>query len=68
MELKVYHFENYNEGYLLVAANSLAEAYQIVNNAGYNIMFNVTNTLAIYKNYSPSCDKGFIILNRIKYK
>ena len=65
MELKVYHFENYDEGYLLVAANSLVEAYRVVNDAGYNIMFNVKNTFATYKSYLPDCDKGLIILNRI---
>lgn len=67
MKLKVYHFENFNEGYLLVAANNISEAHKIVKEKVVGeIMWNVQNTLAIYDTSNPDNEHGCIILNRIK--
>lgn len=66
MKLKVYHFENFDEGYLLVAANNISEAHRIVKEEVGNIMWNVHDTLAIYETANPDDKSDRIILNRIK--
>lgn len=66
MKLKVYHFENFDEGYLLVAANNISEAHRIVKEEAGNIMWNVHDTLAVYDTANPKDINGCIILNRIK--
>lgn len=66
MKLKVYHFENFNNGYILVAATNIYEAHKIVIKEVGNLMWNVQNTHAVYESKNPDNEHGCIILNRIK--